>query len=444
MTLVFFNKIKQRLLLKITGFYFCYFIVKYLFNAFIARHSSPAFYGDFRLAFATLLFLSQLIILGSNKATEKYLSQYVNEDNQAYIQYFTRWNTRFVLKCILVFIIILFLFYSVLGAWHIYQLKSMSNYHLLIYMLIITPAMSLVLCLASYLNAVKKFLWVAFTQSVLVFLIPLCILFLSTFFFNFKLSVSGLVLFLLLGYSGSALLQYFLLKKNGFYLFFKMLPYDSLEKEKIKQWKNFSVKMIVNACLFSFASMIDLYIIELIPVYGDQNLGYFSACLAIIAVLWVPNSVTITLLTPYLSLQNNNDDNKKHLQSILDKVNLFGLVVFVIINAFFFVFGQRVLLFFGPSYTHLYWMLNFMVVGYSIVIFLNTSELYLALNGGENTLTVLNIIKIFANIVFLSLSYYYYNLWGLVVSLISIRIVEILVMAFIAKIKTTLRLNLFF
>ena len=99
--------------------------------------------------------------------------------------------------------------------------------------------------------------------------------------------------------------------------------------------------------------------------------------------------------------------------------------------------------FFGPSYIHLYGLLNIMTIGYAVCLFVDLNGFYLMLNGRENVLTLANFIKIIALLFLVSLSYSLFNLKGMIISLIVIRLTDNLILAFITKKITKLRLNLF-
>ncbi len=58
------------------------------------------------------------------------------------------------------------------------------------------------------------------------------------------------------------------------------------ELSVISKWSSYGKKRVINTFMFSFLAFLDLMIIDIIPSCGENNVGYYAACLTIASLIF--------------------------------------------------------------------------------------------------------------------------------------------------------------
>jgi len=185
---------------------------------------------------------------------------------------------------------------------------------------------------------------------------------------------------------------------------------EPLDMPVQKVWMSDSLKLSAGHIIFTFTTVIDLFIIEWI--HPDENAtGYYATMIVIVAILWfVPSSITSYLaprLTPLLQSKNYNV-----LQKLIDKVNLINIPVIAIISSLIIIFSQYLLSLFGKEYTVAQIPLIVLTVAYFLFAISMSNARVLMFHNSKKVL-IFNTTELVILIIFSIVLTYYFGILGM-------------------------------
>ncbi|MFK5856213.1 MAG: oligosaccharide flippase family protein [Bacteroidota bacterium] len=387
------------------------YLMAYFFNAFISHNLTPAGYGDFSVAFKTIFILSLILLLGTNVSSVKYLSTFFNSNNKNEVIHFVKWNIRIIVKTSLLCFVIFILIYILMWILHIYNIREFTSYHFFIYVIWMAPFSAIYILLASIILSDKKTLLSFFISKILLNIILTFILFTAVFFFEVSINFLLLLIILFVAFCliiiGELIIVVKIFKRSSVKLTANTEPLDKPEQ---KVWMSDSLKLSAGHIIFTFTTVIDLFIIEWI--HPDENAtGYYATMIVIVAILWfVPSSITSYLaprLTPLLQSKNYNV-----LQKLIDKVNLINIPVIAIISSLIIIFSHYLLSLFGKEYTVAQIPLIVLTVAYFLFAISMSNARVLMFHNSKKVL-IFNTTELVILILFSIVLTYYFGILGM-------------------------------
>lgn len=214
---------------------------------------------------------------------------------------------------------------------------------------------------------------------------------------------------------------------------------QSTERSLDHQWSRYGMVLFFNTSMYALVAFIDLLIVELIPHHGEHNVGYYAACLTILAVMMIPVDSTRQVVKPIFASQIK--DSLK--QRVINVANLFqlSLLVFLVIAIVF--YSKVILATFGVSYMHFSGVLNVLAVGVVVSLFPSMCIFELLYQGHKKVLLINSTLNIGLTISLGSLAYHFFGLIGLAYAMVLIKNLVAYGIFIYVKTKTKLKYLLF-
>lgn len=373
------------------------FLLKYLFNVFAARYLPTSVYGDLFLAIKILNIIGPILLLGSNASAKKFLSVYIAEKDFASAANYIGWNFRLLgFSSLIFFMLLLFFYFTIITLDH-YHIKLLNTYHLVIYMLWVSPLFSTSSMFVSLLFSNKNYYTGAVFNSLIRYILMIgsfliCVNLISKTVNNFELvSIIFSAFFLLTILEGVATFIYMpSLLKAGIKKIF------SITKEA-DAWKKTASYVLSNSIVFMFLGVTDLLIVAIFAKDKDQ-IGYYSTCLMISGVIWFVSESIQQFLKPQVGFYFKNL-NLLGVQKIL---NITALLQVLTCGAFFIlitVFSKIFLGHFGPQYLQASGTLFILAAASFIVSISRIGITLLVYCDKENILLIANVVTLITVIV---------------------------------------------
>lgn len=421
------------------------YILEYYLNSYVASHITPALFGDFSLAFRLMILAGPLYLLGMPSSVIKYISKFHSfGDNNSILQ-FLKWSISTCLKISIILIpffslIILFIF-----ALDYYQLHLFADHHAAVYFQFLAPLISAALLLCSFFLAFQKILSANVLEQLLKnMLLIICVTLLfsvmdskSIHAFHLALCIAaGLLVWVII------IVLIFINNKNIGSQFKRVLTEKIPETELslTSKWSAYGKKILINSTIFTIIAFLDLLIIEVVPHYGEHNVGYYAACLTVSSLVHVTRRGTFKVLMPFFSAAKDS----KSMQLIVNKAFRFQTGIILSQCVILIVFAKLLLSYFGPSYAQASNVLRVLIIGYGISILPSLSVLYLLFKGFEKTLLKANYFIFISTLVFGPFAYYFYGLIGIATAISLILILNSYTLFFIVKRKTDVKFMILF
>lgn len=377
------------------------YAVKLALAFFLTRIMSKAMYGDFSVAISLFSLVSSLLLLGTNVASNRFLSIYLSENDQERAANYFHWNIRLVIKSILVFFVLLIILLLVIVALHVFNINPITNYHLAIYFLFFTPLGAFSgLILAYILSNKNKYLYSFFAllaQNFLIFgfFIPAA-LFFSVTLDNITLTLMMLAVFVVLT-AIEFLTLMIKLPATVRSRFFRLSSanHQSVNNQKDREdWLQVSRRLILNQVLFLLIYSLDLYIVE---IFGrtEAMVAHYVIVIALTGIiLKISNSVN-QMVVPHLSNYFKSGQFKK-VQSGLNlsvSVSLFFMCTYLVMVI---LFAKNMINFLGPHYANFQSETSLIILSVAFIIAaLSSSPMNILIySGHENKLMMASVAEL--------------------------------------------------
>ena len=402
-----------------TPLYAIAYAMTFILGSYISRQTNASFYGDFSLAIRFLLLATPFFLLGSTRALVKFFSQYAAEGNYEAAGQFLKWNIRIICRMFLLFCLLCILCFSIVFYLIHARYQNISHFHLAVYVQLIVPVFSLTILFGMYLLAFRS---VAIANVICnaAFNIVCFIGFFILFHLNFN--ESHLTIWMALTIAVSSLICMIisagiLLIKYGKQLREYLENSQSVTAKLSRVWMSYSRVLLLNTVIYVLIQFIDLLIVELVNKHGEKNVGYYSAILVISNMINMISNIVRSLLTPRLSVDMPHTVHQRN----LNLSNKFQLICILMGCLLISVFSKYILGLFGVDYVDKSQLLIIFVVGSGLSVLPSLCYFDPLYHGYPKVLLIRNFSYIILVLVLCPVSYYFYNLMGMVWCIVAIK-----------------------
>ncbi|MCP4180993.1 MAG: oligosaccharide flippase family protein, partial [bacterium] len=415
------RKVTLVLSLALSGL-FCY-IIKCLCNIVLARTLSTNEYGDFSLYFKIITVIAIILLLGTNNSAKKYLSKFFTVNDVKSIYEFTAWNIKIItriFKYYIIFLIILFLIMPFINS---------STYYFSVFSLSIAPVTALSIFFSSYLLSNKWPMLYYFFNKFAVYVIFLLLIGTGILFFQVRIHMTQVMIYLLFTYLIIVILEYFLIiklfREHKIIFSYEILKRIKYDIKNSRLWMFDSLRLISNQLIYNLIWTIGFFILKIFNNPNNNSVAYYASILVISNILFlVPSSIT-PIVIPKINLLVTRK-NYFILQKYVNTINLINVLLLSIIFICMLLFSRTFLSFFGKEYNSAYTSFIIICISYYIAaIFIPTGKILTYTDTGRQL--KISVLELCTAIVLGVIGTVFYGLPGLSIAImISILIKSIL------------------
>jgi O-antigen/teichoic acid export membrane protein len=409
------------------------YVVKYFLNVFLANHMTQEFYGDFSVALRTLEIAATTLLLGTNISAVRYLPQYINRDDQQQTKRYISWNFHLIkYSFVAMTITVLLTIFSML-IFHLLDIKRFSEHHLALYILSITPLVSMVMLFGSYLLSNNHYVLSVFISEVAKSIIIIGFFSVTILLLQIPLNCAHVIGVLLVAFIILFIFEFFLIIKLEY------IPKNTFKHFKIiklsqQNWLKSSLKLFIHKITFHLICAVDLFVVEIITP-NEPDVGMYAAAIAIGGFIWLIPDNIYTLIKPKISSMICNQKEKIPLQRLLNKTNLIIYVIVGVVVSCIIVFSNFLLQNFGETYTIIQPALIILVLGYSVGVLSKSPAMIMTYGGEETNLLKITLFELGFAIVITALLTYFFGLIGTAISTGVTLIIRTILMLWVVRKK---------
>ncbi|MCP4178743.1 MAG: amino acid permease [bacterium] len=329
------------------------YFIKYVLNIIFTHNLTPAEYGDLAVFLRTVIIISLVLIVGTNNSTKKYFSKYLVKKDLKNIKGFVIWNRHIVCRVLIIYIISLFALYIIMLILHFFGIKNFFSYHYVYYYLAVAPLAAIAVLLSSYILSNKWPILFFFFRKIAVFIVMLFLVGGGILFYNIKINLYSIGIFLLLSYIIVILAELIfvgrLSKEHNISESISVNNKATVdETSEKKQWLSDSFRMIGSQLIFNLIWAIDLFILEVVHS-SEHDVGYYAAMLVLTNILLITPSAITSFLIPRIT-HFVSEKKFKELQSNINTINIMNFAILTVMLIILLSFSEELLLVFGAGY----------------------------------------------------------------------------------------------
>lgn len=325
------------------------YLVNFVINLYLAHSLSTRYYGEFSVGIAFLTILTTISLLGTNITSKQHLRYYLAQKDKSGLQQFIHLNLRTVEVSYLITMFISLGILLLIMLLHFFKIKNIHQYHLFIYILIITPTSSLFYLIGSYISTLGHSVFYKFLQKTKLLFMCLFI-YAGTSIYLINPDTFFLATIIFLAFAILVTTETFFIRVY-FPGFFKTLT-EAIQAQKIK--KNiypsktsllFTANNIIGLCIHHTGLFLLMFL-----SHQTSNVGIYAAILIITSSLLVlPENIYTDVQTKLYDLLQQPNGIKK-ISEIYKKINRLILFFSLTITIFIFTFSKQLLQFFGNDF----------------------------------------------------------------------------------------------
>lgn len=412
---MFFNFITMSLLVLIP---FLSYGAKYIFNVQIAHLLDIELFGDFTIALKTFGILSAGILLGTGTSAKRFLSGYLQAHDQTTSLHYIHWNLRLITEFSLIFITALTSLCLTMIVLHVFNIKSITTYHITFYLLFLTPLGALSILMSSYMQCNGNTLFSNVYSQGAQYIVYSLLLWGMSFFYhgnytNHTLWMVSLTVFITLNICEALTILYYFptpfIKQIFAFRQYRKIPVEP-------SWQKTAHHLIINQMIFLVTCTIDLYAVKIFA-HNHTAVGQYSAILTIGGLLWLLSVSIYSTLTSSISYLLSSK-NLPALQRMVNNQNAVNLLTTTVATFCILFWGKHLLDTFGPHYATdmSYKALVITTLGYYFGSFTRASTSLLSYSGNEIYLVYGSIAELTTIVVSASVLTYFYGIIGAAVA----------------------------
>lgn len=389
---------------QLAGFY----LLNYVYNAFLANHLNPSTYGEIALILQFLIFAMPFMLMGSDIAMMRFVPHYLEKKQYKLYFGYKYWSINLsLIPSVILFTLAAFitLISMLLDKIHIF---SFDDLHPIFYSLWLMP-------LFAYINYQDKTLRClklsSFSNlsSLYTFLSLVMLMILQ----HFKLSFNAYEVILSLGISMLMILgvQYLLFIKYQPTHFSDFIFNSKLDKE----WRNSSLQLMWNIVIFTGIASIDIFMMQLLDT--PIRVGMLNILMTITSIFLLIEKTTYSVISPLISPLVIKED-LFGLQKIYNKMLIFKMTIGFILFGIITIFAKELLQHFGNMYVSLALLLKILSFAYLIYTWLNSATIFLLYTEHQHILLRIGIAQLITVVILDLVLIPLYHVTGAVIALI--------------------------
>lgn len=415
------------------------YVLTFAMNTLVSRHSSPAIFGDFSLALRALGVVCILIMMGTDNASKRFLSQYVESGDEAKAQQYIRWNLKFLSRTFLICMSASLFMIGVMLLLHYAGLHALDNHHLAIYVLFLTPIFALVMLLSAFMASYGAYVIASIYDKVFYALVAVFYLLIFVILIDDSLGTTQLFwfMFIVLGIVFLTQILYVMFRLPTLYQSVSAAAKRLKEQTKEvfpKVWLKSALWMFSGNFVIAIAGMTDLLILELIHV-SEGVVGHYAAATNIAFLLLLISTGTSYVLSARVSSLKGKSGSSVN-SALQKESNLvtylnvgLGALTFMILLAF----GHKLLALYGQTFVSIYPQLVWVSFAYFVSTAFGSASTVLLFSGNEHVTFYVDLIEYLCRLVLGVTLTLMYGLNGLVAATVICITLKFLVMGYFVR-----------
>jgi O-antigen/teichoic acid export membrane protein len=370
------------------------YAVRFGVNLFLARTFSPELYGNYSLAVKLLLLISTISLLGTNNSIFRFFSLYLRANDKTKAFTFLQWNLHFISRAFVSCVILSVLLFSTLISLHLLGIKSIQTYHVVVYMLLITPVAGMATLFYSYLIGVQYNRIATLLRNLMAYIIEFCAFMGALYLLNMTANNVMIAGVLCTSFAILVILFICLLRANlGKNFTRSLLNFWHKPQQPDPSWQKTSLNLAFSNIMFLITATTDLVIIDIL-ISNKTMVGYYAAALTISMLLfYLPGSIFQTV-RPLISSLIKTPEGKQQLVKKLRNANYLLFSLLIPLATGMIIFGKSLLIYFGPAYIVAYPALVLCVITMVVICSAFASIVLLTNAGNVRHLLYINLTEV--------------------------------------------------
>ncbi len=350
-----------------------YYGILIVSNLFFARHLGEALYGDFSFIMSAIILGSQLVLLGGEETTMRFVPRYFDSGARAKIAGLLRFF--FASTIVLCLVSALFLWALIVEeeGFRPHPSRFETTIHLLGLVALCVPIYALVDLGQKILRSFGMWGRSYLPNRLVAPSVTLIVIALAVYL-DLSLTVWTIVIAIAVGSSAALVLQVILFRGAQFAKYVK-----GKAKYEIQPWLSFSIPMMITALMWKLITYGDIVMLELLGP-DEASVGEFAAAQSATILLSAVYLSIVTVTAPLISAAAQALD-RAGLQAMLSKVVGIVLVFALPFCVLTIVFRDEVMALYGPGYEEASGVLVVMAIGLGINVVLSPSKTFLEYMG---------------------------------------------------------------
>lgn len=408
--------------IKLFSLFVVAYLVKYFCNVFLARHFSPANYGDINIIIRMITVALPMIMLGADATPVRFLPSLI-ESEKAGAAVFLTWLFRIMAwACLAVFI---FLFISGLLIYFSDHPSVVGHHYDVWLAALLLPLFILSAVFTKLLKSFGQYSFSIISSGILKYVFLIALLTIAFYIFNER---NFYAVFAMLFVS-----EFLMVTVQLVVLLPKIIESFKVDR-KIKprpEWFKTALSYMLTNIVFVALTSIDMIALEILGRSEDE-VGYFGALVVITNVLYLV-SQTSALIVNTQTAKCYEKGDMQGVQKLASDAFIFNVIFggFILLGVL--VFGKSILLNFGSSYGHLYLQLVILSIGSFFISATQNASCILLYTDSQKEIGKINSLGLLAAIVLDVALIPFFGINGALFSVISVGVSLNLIKALRAK-----------
>ena len=367
----------------------------FLFNALLASHINSILFGEFSVAFRVLNLVSVGMLLGSLGGTKRFYSQYIKHNMLKKASRYIAWNIRLFLMTSFFLFFMLLLFTIVVFWLHLFHVRDIREYHLVVHFLWLAPINAVALLISAYLICDRDVYLGTFFDASGFYLFGLAILCLVIYVIHASLHREMLLIFVLCILIFMVWIELLILMnripallRSGFASIFNGRGRNLFST----RWWVVSKRLILNQIIYFLIRSADLFLLAILSP-DKKIVGYYAAALTMVGVFQVTQTSLFQLPTSFFSALLIHKSDRPRLQALINKANLTNIVLHGLLVIGLWIGSEKLLFLFGSEYVAIKTPFLILLGGVMISVIAAPAARLLAYSGNELRLIYITIIE---------------------------------------------------
>jgi|GEM_PF-1196299 O-antigen/teichoic acid export membrane protein len=371
------------------------FFAKYVFNVLLTHVLPAGSYGSFSVGLKMFVLFSALLPLGSAVAAKRFLSKYINQKDEDQASSYIRWNFYVLLIASVIFLLVLAGVIGILKGLQIFDGRALSSYHIVFYLMFLSPLGAFALLLGNYLQCNNNIVFYNIVSQMGKYFFYILTMLLTTYVlklvYNYDiLWTMTLSVFCCVSLLAILLLAFLLPGK----IFQKVCSWRRTKTPSVRDWRTTSFHLAINQVLFFVLMAVDLLVAKIL-VADSARVDQYAAVIMLASFAWVISVSIYSVLPAQISshIEKTQTTAPEILQGKINQVNIINLLLTLLLGTLAIVFSRPIIGAFGPTYYNAVsqWAFIILVVGYLLGGFSRPAAAVIAYSGNEMWMIYLSI-----------------------------------------------------
>ncbi len=316
-----------------------------VYTRILTHNLSLDLYGDFSVAWCSLMLVDQLITFGVGLSAQRFVSLYTKKHQPAKTRAFLYWGASILLRSSIVLAIAYILFWIVASITHFTEIHRFDQYHLALFVIIFAPMMSIAVIITRLIQSSGHTILSTVVATLVNRIVQIVIIlfFLELFIPKEVYHLSLILVSILFCTMLVNALIYSWITENDILNTLKPTKSRFVDKD----WLAVAQSSCLNGIMFTLTVTSDLLILEFFSPY-ENHVGIFSVCGVCVGLLsTLQASINSQSTAAIMNINLMKPKERSILQKSLDAFNAIKLMLVCISIFSSWIFRQEIFSFFN-------------------------------------------------------------------------------------------------